>query len=214
MESIKAVEDSNFVPVRFCTLKRRMLAGFLDAAALSPFMWFDKYLWNTISNPQILQVWVIFNTAITIYYYYYFVAKFGQTPGKMAAGVKVLTTEENNVSPLNALLRQSLFSITSLIFLSIQLVNLTNNELTNRAMGSQFIFMVLSFSMLAWSLLEFITMLCNTKRRSIHDFIGGTVVVICDEAKNRKATRYVLFALCILNLIIPQLIHELNMVIS
>ena len=157
---------------------------------------------------------VIFNTAVSIYYYYYFVAKFGQTPGKMAAGVKILTKEECDVSPLNALLRQSLFSITSLIFLSIQLINLTHGELINRAIGNQFIFMLLSFSMLAWSLLEFITMLCNTKRRSIYDFIGGTVVVKCDTAKHRKVIRFVLFSLFILNLVIPQFIHELNMVIS
>ena len=36
---------------------------------------------------------------------------------------------------------------------------------------------IISFSGLAWFLIEVITMLANNKRRALHDFIAGSVVV-------------------------------------
>ncbi|WP_024873620.1 RDD family protein [Tolumonas lignilytica] len=210
MES--TIENDDYVQDKFCTLKRRIIAACLDSAALAPFAWFDKYLWNSISNPLTLQIWNIFYTAVIIYYYYYFVARFGQTPGKMASGIKILTSNECEVGPKHAVLRQILFSSFSLIFLTIQLFNLSHGMLTNRALGNHFTLMLFGSPILFLSLLEFITMMCNTKRRSIHDFIADTVVIKFEETKHKNKIKVILLTLFIINLLIQQFIPELNLV--
>jgi uncharacterized RDD family membrane protein YckC len=39
------------------------------------------------------------------------------------------------------------------------------------------VMLVLGYGSLAWSVMEFATMLSNAKRRALHDFIAGTVVI-------------------------------------
>jgi uncharacterized RDD family membrane protein YckC len=50
-------------------------------------------------------------------------------------------------------------------------------------------FAIIAFS---WFLLELITMLTNKKRRAVHDYIAGSVVVTCTSEETRLARKVIL----------------------
>ncbi|MFC1544349.1 RDD family protein [Gemmatimonadota bacterium] len=102
---------------------------------------------------------------------------YGQTAGKMLTGVKVLTVSENKIGYRRAFLRDSPWVFTTLIASSMEVPRLVAGiDVLNEATPTIGSF-VLSIASTVWFLLELATMLLNEKRRAIHDFIAGTVVV-------------------------------------
>jgi uncharacterized RDD family membrane protein YckC len=92
------------------------------------------------------------------------------------AGIKVLdVTETKNITIRQSIARDSVYLIVQLIALSyflVQSFTQNNNEI--------FITDFNDFSstpLLVWTLLELITMLTNSKRRAVHDFLAKSVVV-------------------------------------
>jgi len=104
---------------------------------------------------------------------------FGQTVGKMLAGVKVLNHEnEESIGLLQSLRRESVTLLLNIIWLTLSIVASVMvyqgvEDLSN-LVTSILIFAALS---LIWGISEFVTMLFSKKRRAVHDFIGKTVVV-------------------------------------
>ncbi|MGC3990411.1 MAG: RDD family protein [Chthoniobacteraceae bacterium] len=108
---------------------------------------------------------------------------YGQTIGKMVTRVKVVDHRtEGPISWRQACLRDGL----PLLFLGLPLIHevalllsgvpyqrVISEEVTGGFSG---FWMMQSLSGL-WLLAELITMLTNEKRRALHDFIGGTVVI-------------------------------------
>lgn len=124
----------------------------------------------------ILGVWGY--PAITWFYSIYLHGRFGQTVGKMATRVRVVNAlTEEPITFRRASLRDCvpiLLSIPLLIYNSYLLLiefpvreSSALNELANWTIYIRVI----------WWLVELITMLTNDKRRAVHDFIAGTVVV-------------------------------------
>jgi uncharacterized RDD family membrane protein YckC len=93
--------------------------------------------------------------------------KYGQTIGKAIMKIKVLTVEEIQLSIKHAVLRDCV----PLIFLVFGLI--TSHSLNEK----NFEFTAIDYVSIIWGATEIITMLFNNKRRAIHDFIAGTVVV-------------------------------------
>lgn len=104
-------------------------------------------------------------------------ALYGQTVGKMATEVIVLDAKtETSISFSQAALRDCvpIFS-TLLIVVIVLLFQLGVITTVTQWLSTGLI--IFTWSLIIWHLLEIITMLTNEKRRALHDFIAGTVVV-------------------------------------
>jgi uncharacterized RDD family membrane protein YckC len=196
---------------RYRTFWPRLGAAFLDSGALAPFQWIDQITWNMTSSISILLIWSLFQFIVFLVYSIGFVAKFGQTPGKMACGVKIVALDDSRVSLQQAILRHIVGVFTGLYFLIIQVGNIFTGQLANRAYGSYQTLLWVGGIFMFWGIMEFATMLTNKRRRAIHDFIAGTVIIRDTERKN-TGLLWILVTLLILSFIIPHIIPETNLV--
>lgn len=206
--------------VKYQTFWPRVGAALLDSAALAPFEWLDTLIWNSgISTGLLLIPWSLFYALLQLAYPILFVAKFGQTLGKMACNVKIIDIKRNPLRFHQAVMRCLVPVLTTPIFIFIQTRNILRGELEKRALGDLLgdfsAIMWIVGILLGWGLLEFITMLTNQKRRAIHDYIAGTVVVRVEATRSHKlkvkALRWFLFLLLIFDFIISHLIEENNL---
>ena len=92
---------------------------------------------------------------------------FGQTIGKWIMRVKVISVDGSRLSMRQALLRDSVPLVLVVIYVLL-------GPDADRAGGwGRFLANV----SIIWFVLEIVSMLTNDKRRAIHDFIAGSVVV-------------------------------------
>jgi uncharacterized RDD family membrane protein YckC len=199
---------------QYKTFWRRTGSAILDASALAPLIWLDRILWNTQTPSTVLFFWAIATTFIGIYYVVGFTYFLGQTPGKIATGIKVLDKDGNKLSWKQAILRHIVPIIISSTTIIIVSLNLINGDAANRGFGNNpTLLIVFTSVVMIWGLLEMITMLTNKKRRAIHDFIAGTVVVRQVSAQRNpeyKSIRWLLIVLYIANLVVPKFLPKEN----
>jgi uncharacterized RDD family membrane protein YckC len=199
---------------RYKTFWPRFGAAFLDSAALAPLVWIDQVLWSFTNSSIFLFLWVLIYQGISLTYNVGFLYLFGQTPGKMATGVIILDKSEQKITLNQAILRNIVTIIVTPITIALVASNLLNGQLDNRGLGDGRFLMWFFVIGIGWVVLEFITMLFNTKRRAIHDLIAGTVVVrqpVEGRITNYQTIRSILIILLVLNFIIPKILPELNM---
>ena len=162
---------------KYDTFLPRVGANLLDGLILVPIGILAQYLSATLSGP-VLQATP--NLVANILFYMYSIilhSRNGQTLGKMAAHVRVLDVSESKLSLYQAIIRDIVpLSLTVASFLLIVFADMptTPSEITLSSLAP-FIFLG-SISSL-WSFAEVITLLSNKKRRAVHDFIAGSVVV-------------------------------------
>jgi uncharacterized RDD family membrane protein YckC len=94
----------------------------------------------------------------------------GQTIGKMIAGIKILDKSENTEINFSQAILRDIIPLGSVLVLSV--LGLINKN--GVATTSAIVFMSI---ILSWSVLEIVTMLFSKKRRALHDFIAGTIVL-------------------------------------
>ena len=115
---------------------------------------------------------------VTLSYYIVMHALFGQTVGKMATGVKVFDKSgELEISWRQAVMRvivPVLFFLASTSYLAY---SGTSIEEAWEAGSLGPFWNAYVYLSIAWIAAEVITTLANSKRRAVHDFIAGTVVV-------------------------------------
>ena len=204
------------IEVKYATFWKRVGAGFLDGAVLAPLQWLNRYTWNATETPPILIMVGILSSFSYLAYSIYFISKFGMTPGKMVTGVIVKRVDESKIPTVKqAILRDIVAVVTKPIFCIIMIVNVINGELANRGYGSFENMKIMTWIMGTWFIMEFVTLLMSKKRRSVHDFIAGTVVVRgrgdlrCSKLPILTVT---LILLLVANFVIPHLITDNNTV--
>ena len=104
---------------------------------------------------------------------------FGQTLGKMVVSVKVVDANtEQDINFKQAVLRDCV-PIFSVVFMLISSFYLSEQAANSGKIPGWYFSLVFGFGVayLVWHLLEIITMLFNKKRRALHDFIAGVVVI-------------------------------------
>lgn len=121
-------------------------------------------------------------------YEIYFHARWGQTIGKRLMDIVVLDVNGNALSVRHALLRSSvglvlgLFSAASLIVATGRIADaefaaLDAMQIATRQQQLAPYWTLLNVVAHVWFASELVTMLSNRRRRALHDFIAGTVVV-------------------------------------
>ena len=184
---------ARYVAPKFQTFARRFWAALIDGILLTPLVFFEQWL---ARNPDMLPAALLFGGFLLtdVAYYLYTIllhGRFGQTVGKMVTGVKVLAVEETALGYRRAFLRDAvpLIITLGLAFLVWPTVQAGGNpyEVSATTYGWPWVFTHYTFW--AWFWAEILTMLASRKRRALHDFIAGSVVVRLDvlRAEQTKA---------------------------
>lgn len=133
------------------------------------------------------------------WYFVHLVKRYGGTPGKLLLRIEIRTPDGSMIGYRNAFARVvvgwalGVMIVIGEIAASLQLSDATYFSLTASERNARFVdsaphwFMAALALTIAWSLSDAIVMLSNRKRRALHDFIAGTVVV--HKAATRAAIR-------------------------
>lgn len=187
----EAVKSSSAVETRFRTFWRRVWAGTIDATVFAPLFLINTWVWTTFKEHSILLMFWFILSSIAIHIYDIVLhGIFGQTLGKMAVNVKVTSVTGDRLTMSQAFRRD----MVPLLFFALSLASDAPKILNgiypqNPAFVKfNFIFFLTVFSGMGWFFAEVITMLTNKRRRAIHDYIAGSVVIKTDEKIDRKWT--------------------------
>ncbi|HEU5179868.1 MAG TPA: RDD family protein [Candidatus Polarisedimenticolia bacterium] len=164
---------------------RRLASLFLDLLVLSPFvlmaLWVDSF--SRFSQACTL----LPNLGFSIFYHVGLVQRFGGTPGKLLMRLNITKLDGTPVGWREAWLRflpDLIFSLSIGLSMSYASFRMTEADQalafvarTQRraALAPGFATIQLVNNLWVWS--EFLVLLTNRKRRALHDFLAGTVVV-------------------------------------
>lgn len=165
-----------YAPYR--TFWRRFWAGWIDSALFMPLYWVDRWVWESATPVALLLAWWVFNGLSYSAYSVLGHGWFGQTLGKRLMGVKVYDVGGGKLSMKQALLRD----VVMILLLAYPMVLdvpfvLEGKDPYDAVREPDLAFWISVYGLLAWFLLELATMLFNRKRRALHDFIAGSVVM-------------------------------------
>lgn len=119
----------------------------------------------------------------------YLVKKYGGTPGKLIAGIKILKIDGTDVTWREAILRQSI-AFTLTIFVSVITIYALSiadgkyyeslswmKKQTYLTALTPLLFKIYSWTNNIWVYSELFVLLFNKRKRALHDFMAGTVIV-------------------------------------
>lgn len=150
----------------------RFVALIIDGMILNFAGWFLSFL-NNMESAMMLWIIGIFQMLLPYLYSIFLHGYCGQTIGKMATNVKIYDQSEKQlISYKQALIRDS---VPLSILVLVQVLSLFTSMEDYGWM--LFIGMSMLFLMVFWSILEIITMLFDSKKRALHDYMAGTVVL-------------------------------------
>lgn len=161
---------------KYLTGLKRLWAAIIDGIVFMPLLFVERWIYKTTNNISMLFIWAAFVSFAPLIYSVILHYKTGQTIGKWVAGVKVLDVcETRKLTPRQSIYRDSFYLIVAIAGLGYY------SFLLIRSMDKQSILTdYLNFSakpVFLWTLIELVTMLMNSKRRALHDFIAGSIVI-------------------------------------
>ena len=162
---------------KFQTFWPRSWAGLIDGLIFLPLSLVDPWIYSNINQTGVLAIWFIISSVSFLAYSVLCHGIWGQTIGKRFTGVRVLDLAESKLSMRQAVLRDSLsipFVVVSLIAYFPSAIQ-GHQPYTDVPMG--IVDLVTMYAAVGLFLVELVTMLANPKRRALHDFIAGSVVV-------------------------------------
>lgn len=104
-------------------------------------------------------------------------AKYGQTVGKMVTKVKVVDVSESRNLTIKQSCMRDIVPIIMVPFNIYAYAQIVFYGHTWDSLEQGVLFTIIGFAMIGWVVLESVSMLFNEKRRAVHDYIAGSVVV-------------------------------------
>jgi uncharacterized RDD family membrane protein YckC len=167
---------------------RRLAAYAIDFAILLPYALLARQLIYTSRSAYLVNV--IIGTVIAVLFEVYLVKRFGGSPGKIILGIRIAKLDGSKVGYREACIRYSvlfLISILSSTALLMSLFGMSDLEYAAfssaqahvRALeaGAPWWYQPVQIAGSVWIYSEFLVLLTNKKRRALHDFMAGTVVI-------------------------------------
>jgi uncharacterized RDD family membrane protein YckC len=155
----------------------RFWAGAIDALVLLPLLPLDLWIEGSVKNVYVLAAWYVVYAFIYDIYTVAMHAWNGQTVGKMITGVRVLDLSGGKLSFPQALLRDSVPILLNALTVSDGLPRVLAGADPYAISETTWLLLLPAFGGLIWFAAELLTMLLNSKRRAVHDFIAHSVVV-------------------------------------
>ncbi len=172
---------------RYAGFWRRLGAGLIDAVLYTPLFFPVTWL-ETQSRPAAF-LSVILGPALFYFYILAMTARYGATLGKMAVGVRVVPADGTALMWRHVWLRSSVDLVLSGLSVAATLAGLSRvpyaayrtaswEERSEMVESALPLYPWLMGFYFAWLLSEFVVIFLNRRRRAIHDFIAGTVVIV------------------------------------
>lgn len=171
---------------------RRFGAAVVDMLVLIPIFVVFTFI-QSISIPMAM-TGVFLSSVLFGAYPIYFHYKFGATLGKLAFGIKVTLPDGGGIGLKQAFLRSSVDLVFSFFMVAAQIIAISNANpdtyLNAGWMERAFYimslfpiwFVLVSAGSQFWWWSEFAVLLFNKRRRALHDFMAGTVVIHTEYA--------------------------------
>jgi len=166
---------------------KRFCAGLVDAVVLLPFsyllMWFEGF------DKTIAILIIIPSTTLFGMYNVFFNARFGGALGKLAVGIRIAKPDGTKIGWAEAWKRSAVDIGFALLMLSVQIWALTqvdNEQYSTTAFVERMKllqsyypswFSIVTIFQNIWIWSEVVVLLFNKRKRALHDFIAGTVVI-------------------------------------
>lgn len=134
-------------------------------------------------------VLILPNFKLLLFLHIYCVKHWGGTPGKLILGLKIVKENGEDINWESAIPRHIVMLLISLLGLYVTVTSLSNiSDETYRALGfternmaiaqvDPFMFSFYTWLSNIWIYSEFVVLLTNKKRKAIHDYMAGTVVI-------------------------------------
>ena len=166
------------VPEQYRTFWPRFWAGWIDALVFLPLWPVDSWIENATKNsPAVAAAWFVVSALLFDIYSVGMHARYGQTLGKMVVGVKVLDLGGGKLSLGQALLRDSVLIILNVLAVADGLPRVLAGLEPYRRGEFTWLGQLELYGSLIWFAAELLTMLLNSKRRAVHDFLAHSVVI-------------------------------------
>jgi uncharacterized RDD family membrane protein YckC len=155
----------------------------VDSCVLWPVVFTVSILLAFRLPPVLTALLVIVQSFAWLVYTVWMHARYGQTIGKMACKVKVVDyPTEQAIGARQAILRESIPIVINMVLVGYHAFVIITSQLPYRAIYREHlardkVYSTLLLVPFLWFVAEAITMLSNRKRRALHDFIAGTVVI-------------------------------------
>jgi uncharacterized RDD family membrane protein YckC len=182
-----AVERMAATPLQYAGFWRRFFAYWIDVLVFLPAVGLT-YALGELSRMFYLY-WFVPGLVVGLLFHVYLVKRYGGTPGKLVLKTRVALVDGSSITTKAAMVRYSvLFVLSALSSLALLMSTLTMTDelyfsLGYLARSQKMIEMApswyfpVSVLVQVWVWGEFVTMLFNKKRRALHDYMAGTVVV-------------------------------------
>ena len=173
--------------VEYSTFWRRVGGALLDGLILLPLSVLTYF--GLMYTRLFYFYYFVPGLVILGFYAIYLVKRNGGTPGKRILDLKVVMLDGAPVTTQAAILRYSVqiaLAALSTLGLAMAGFNVTDEEFQSAGYLQKITTLsthapawntVVTWSAQGWYVLGAIVMLCNDKRRAVHDFIAGTVVI-------------------------------------
>ena len=165
----------------------RLASLLLDAVIMMPLIFIILYL-NSSSKYMFFYT-IIPNLIFGLWYNIYLPKKYGGTPGKLIMGMQILNLNGKSIGWKEAFLRHLiilLLTIFSTILMIDALLAADNTTFQNLSWLKQsqylmslspILFTIYTWLTNIWSWSELIVLLTNPRKRALHDYVAGTVIV-------------------------------------
>ncbi len=186
-EKILPIEFPNIKGSIYGGFWRRLIALFFDMIIFLSIFFIFQY----INNKGRIYAFYTLIPSLLFYFTYhiYFVKLYGGTLGKLIVGLRIRNKNGKKVGWKEAILRDIvswIISIFTTIIFLVPLFKISNQEFLslnyferlaklNRLLP--FNYDPISYFSQFWMFSEFIVLLMNKRKRALHDFIAGTVVI-------------------------------------
>jgi uncharacterized RDD family membrane protein YckC len=156
-------------------------------------IWIGEY--SRMANIYSYFPWLAFG----LWFNVYLVKRYGGTPGKLMLKIRITRLDGSSVGYREALLRHSvLFVLTTLqsIGLLVATLSMSDSEYLSLSLQARNLrlvetapswYQLVGVLMNIWIWGEFVIMLTNKRRRALHDFMAGTIVVRADRSCTQPA---------------------------
>jgi uncharacterized RDD family membrane protein YckC len=177
--------ESHEPPLRYAGFWRRFVANFVDSLIVLPLVY--GFVWVASSRTLSLILTPVFEVLV-LGYAVVMHARWGQTLGKMVARIRVVRVTGEEIGWRESSIRSSVdiaFGVISTASSMVAMLRLSENAWpgTWRGVVEQTLPLEPAWgswaggALLVWTWSEVVVLLFNRKRRALHDYIAGTVVV-------------------------------------
>ncbi|MCG9661430.1 MULTISPECIES: RDD family protein [Vibrio] len=162
---------------KYSNFWRRFFAVIIDGLVFLPLQWIDEYILSGAIGSVGVFLWGVGGAILGISYYVILHAKYGQTIGKMVMKVKVVDVSESRNITVKQSCMRDIVPIIMVPFTVYAYAQLAFFGKTWQSLDQDSVLTIVSLIMISWVVLESVSMLFNEKRRAVHDYIAGSVVV-------------------------------------